>query len=86
LSIWPDKALTRLVDVVPAGGHQGRTTWTAYLPYAIHVAASLDISDKNIEVKITSLDRIGRCQYSVGQYKEAEKMHWQTLELREKVL
>jgi len=58
LSIWADKALTRLVNVVPAGGHQGRTTWTAYLPHVIHVAASLDISDKNIEVKITLLDRM----------------------------
>jgi hypothetical protein len=53
LSIWADKALIRLVDVVPAGGHQGRMKWTAYLTHAIYVAASLDITDVSRLFKAT---------------------------------
>jgi Tetratricopeptide repeat len=86
LSIWADRALVRLADVVPSGGHEGRAMWTAYLPHAIHAATTLDISNENEEVKIILLDKTGRCQQSIGHYKAAEGTHRRSLELREKVL
>src|SRR5437762_540881 len=85
LSIWTDRALMRLADVVPYGGHEGQTTWTEYLPHAIYVAASLDISDEMREVKVTMFDKIGMCQYSAGQYKAAERTHRHALKLKEMV-
>ena len=51
----------KLADVVPAGGHEGRTTWTAYLPHAVYVATSLDISDEKRVVQITLLNKVGQC-------------------------
>jgi tetratricopeptide (TPR) repeat protein len=86
LSIWADKALIRLADVIPPGGHRGRTTWIVYLPHALHVTTSSDSSEEKIGVKIDLLDKIGRCQFSIGQYKVAEGTHRRSLELRKKVL
>jgi Tetratricopeptide repeat len=82
--VWIDKALMRLVDIVPFGGHERREVWVAYLPHAIHVATLPDLP--KTEAWISLLDRIGSCQHSLGQYKAAEGTHRQILGIRRKEL
>jgi hypothetical protein len=79
-----DKALTRLVEVVPLGGHDKREVWTAYLPHAIHAVGLPEMYEA--EARISLLDRIGRCEQTLGRYKAAEWAHRQLLERRERVL
>jgi tetratricopeptide (TPR) repeat protein len=86
LSIWMHKALIILAERIPSGGHKVRIIWTPYLPHAIHIVACPEISDSQNSMKIRLLDNVGRCLYSNGQYKEAEKLHRQTLELRIKAM
>jgi tetratricopeptide (TPR) repeat protein len=80
--IWVDKTLTRLVEVLPLGGHDKREVWTAYLPHAIHVVGLAELCER----KDRLLDRVGRCEKTLGHYKAAEWAHRQLLEQREKVL
>lgn len=84
LSVWTNFAIERLSDIIPSGGHHGRSTWTPYLPHAIHLLESecVDRNGKFIELS----DKVGRCLYSNGQYREAEHLHRQTLSLRLKSL
>ncbi|KAF2802720.1 kinesin light chain [Mytilinidion resinicola] len=79
-----DKALTRLVDVLPPGGHDKRVVWTAYLPHATHV---VDLPEAyEVEARMSLLDRIGRCEHTIGRYRAAELTHRELLVRREKVL
>ncbi|OCK72823.1 kinesin light chain 1, partial [Lepidopterella palustris CBS 459.81] len=82
--IWRAKAAARLEELIPYGGHKRREAWTTYLPHAIHVARSDDRLDGTVRSSL--LDRIGRCQASLGQYSSAEKTHRQVLSLREESL
>ncbi|RDW57821.1 hypothetical protein BP5796_12622 [Coleophoma crateriformis] len=82
LSDWTDRALSRLVSLIPSGGHEEWETWITYLPHGLQVARSNDLSaDGNQEIHIL-LDRIGDCQSSIGQYTAAVETHRQVLELR----
>ncbi|KAH8800242.1 hypothetical protein F5884DRAFT_757854 [Xylogone sp. PMI_703] len=83
-SAWTAKAATRLEELIPYGGHEGKEEWTTYLPHAIYMAGldnRLDEIDRD-----SLLDRIGRCQESLGQYSAAETTHRQVLSLRERRL
>jgi hypothetical protein len=68
--VWADKALMRLVDVVPFGGREKRDVWTAYLPHAIHITTLPGLS--RAKEKISLLRRIGSCQLTLGHYKSLE--------------
>jgi tetratricopeptide (TPR) repeat protein len=81
---WTSKAAERLKEVVPYGGHEKKEEWTTYLSHAIHVAGFDGIVDEARRASL--LDRIGRCQASLGQYSAAEMTHRQCLSLREKRL
>ncbi|XTI93533.1 hypothetical protein V2W45_1432501 [Cenococcum geophilum] len=81
---WASKAAARLEELVPHGGHERREVWTAYLSHAIHVAGLDGTLDET--AKASLLDRVGRCQASLGQYSAAEKTHRQVLAYREKSL
>jgi tetratricopeptide (TPR) repeat protein len=86
LLIWADRALNRLVEVIPAGGHTNREVWTRYLPHGIHLVNTIKVHCNNEMLMIKLLDQIGRCQHSIGQYTGAENMHQRTLVLKEKML
>jgi len=87
LSIWEDRALHRLVEVLPEDGRLiNREMWTRYLPHAIHLANAIKISKKNEMVTMALLHRLGDCQLDIGQYGEAEKIHRRALDLRERVI
>ena len=81
ITMWTKKAVERLAEITPAGGHQDREIWTAYLPHASHLLKSQDLEYRG-EKFITLSDHLGRCLYSNGRYAEAEQVHRQTLDLR----
>jgi tetratricopeptide (TPR) repeat protein len=81
---WTETAYGRLEELVPYGRHEGRTIWISYLPHAIHIA---DLCSTPSETRRASLlDRIGRCQFTLGQYATAEETHRRVLSLRRKDL
>jgi tetratricopeptide (TPR) repeat protein len=81
---WTETAYGRLEELVPYGRHEGRTIWISYLPHAIHIA---DLCSTPSETRRASLlDRIGRCQFTLGQYATAEETHRRVLSLRRKNL
>jgi tetratricopeptide (TPR) repeat protein len=81
MTMWANKTVERLAEIIPAGGHQDRDIWTAYLPHASHLLKSEDLKPRE-EKFITLSDHLGRCLYSNGRYVEAEQVHRQTLDLR----
>ncbi|KAF2201833.1 kinesin light chain [Delitschia confertaspora ATCC 74209] len=80
---WTERTLLRLVDIVPLGDYNTREIWTTYLPHALDVVYLPEIY--GVEARILLLDRIGHCEWTLGRYKTAEKMHREMLALREKV-
>jgi tetratricopeptide (TPR) repeat protein len=86
LLIWIDKAFIQLADNSPTGDHKNRAIWIIYLPHASHVLAQSRLSARNENAKITLLHNVGQCLHNNGQYREAEQIHRQVLELNKKVL
>jgi tetratricopeptide (TPR) repeat protein len=79
---WTETACGRLEELVPYGGHEGRSIWISYLPHVIHIADLCNtLSEKR---RASLLDRIGRCQATLGQYAAAEETHRRVLSLRRK--
>ena len=81
---WTETAYGRLEELVPYGGHEGRSKWINYLPHAIHIA-NLHSTMKETR-RALLLDRIGQCQNTLGQYAVAEGTHRRVLSLRRKNL
>ena len=81
---WAAKTTMRLVGVVPFGDYSTREVWTAYLPYDRHVVGVHEMHEA--EARMHLLDRMGRCELTLGQYAAAEGTHRQLLERRVKVL
>ena len=79
---WANTAVGRLEELVPYGGHERSEVWTPYLLHAMHTAG-LDIEETT---RASLLDRVGRCQTSLGQYTAAEATHGQASSLRNQVL
>ncbi|KAF2726496.1 hypothetical protein EJ04DRAFT_453249, partial [Polyplosphaeria fusca] len=78
--VWANKALSRLIEVIPYGGHEEREVWPAYLPHAVHLVNISGVC--KTEDRIALLDRVGRCEHSLGRYGSAEVAHRQVLEQR----
>ncbi|KAK4221858.1 hypothetical protein QBC38DRAFT_520909 [Podospora fimiseda] len=72
---WTAKVLERLQDVFPWPGHENREEWIRYLP---HTQYALQLW------KITGYEKA--TADLLCKYEEAEQMHRQALQLREKVL
>jgi tetratricopeptide (TPR) repeat protein len=83
-AIWVGKAVARLEELVPHGGHGRKEIWTPYLSHAVYVAGLSDTIEETARASL--LDRIGRCQASLGQFLAAENTHRQVLSLLEKIL
>ncbi|KAL7920230.1 hypothetical protein ACQKWADRAFT_322406 [Trichoderma austrokoningii] len=84
LQIWVDKAIVRLAELLPAGGHKDRETWTAYLPHANYLLATAGDAEADLNIVILA-EKLGQCLYSNGEYHEAQKAFERALELRIKV-
>ena len=83
-TVWVGAAVARLEELVPYGGHKNKEVWTTYLPHAIYVAGTHGIVNEAASAGL--LDRVGRCQASLGQYSAAETTHRQALLVRAQVL
>ena len=81
---WTAKAVARLEELIPYGGHGRKEVWTPCLSHAMHVAGLDGILGETARASL--LDRVGLCQSSLGQYSAAETTHRQALSLREKSL
>ncbi|PNP51615.1 hypothetical protein THARTR1_07732 [Trichoderma harzianum] len=84
LQVWVDKAIVRLAELLPAGGHKDRATWTAYLPHAKYLLATTRATESAPDV-VALAEKLGQCLYSNGEYYEAQKAFEHALELRIKV-
>ncbi|RDW91519.1 hypothetical protein BP5796_02684 [Coleophoma crateriformis] len=84
LLFWEERALERLQELIPAGGHVDYHIWIKYLPHGEHVVDKYKSSNENNTLSIKVSDAIGRCYYSLGLYSRAEKIHRHALALREK--
>lgn len=81
---WIEKAVSRLEELLPNGGHDNREVWVNYLAHTIHVAGlEQGLSDT---VRASLLDRVAQCQETLGQYLAAEMTHRQVLLINEKSL
>ncbi|KAI2470180.1 TPR-like protein [Annulohypoxylon bovei var. microspora] len=83
LQIWTDRAVLRLVELLPAGGHENRTAWTEYLPHAKYLLGSAIGAEGDLQVVILA-EKLAKCLYSNGKYSEAHQIYEQALELRTK--
>ncbi|USP82386.1 HET multi-domain protein [Curvularia clavata] len=81
---WADTAAARVEELVPDLWHEGREVWGAYLPHAKHVAELVKIMDGARSASI--LERLGRCQMSLGQYASAITSHREASSLRKEIL
>jgi tetratricopeptide (TPR) repeat protein len=84
LQIWADKAIVRLAELLPAGGHKDRATWTAYLPHANYLLASVGAAEADLNIVVLA-EKLGQCLYSNGEYYEAQKAFERALKLRIRV-
>jgi tetratricopeptide (TPR) repeat protein len=82
---WITKVLRRLADVFPFAKHENRGVWMRYLPHTLYVLEfRKDTDDEEAERDL--LFNVGESFFLIGKYQDAEQMHRQALELREKVL
>jgi tetratricopeptide (TPR) repeat protein len=81
---WVDTAAARAEELVPYGGHEGKEVWSTYLPHATYVAGLVEAVDSAKSASL--LDRLGRCQKSLGQYASAETSHRKASSLRKEAL
>jgi tetratricopeptide (TPR) repeat protein len=81
---WAGRAVARLEELVPYGGHERKAAWTMYLPHAVYVAGLGGTVEETARASL--LSRVGECQASLGQYSAAGSTHQQALSLREKTL
>ncbi|PWO27345.1 EntF, Non-ribosomal peptide synthetase [Pyrenophora tritici-repentis] len=81
---WAGTAAARAEELVPYGGHEGKEVWGAYLPHVTYVAGLVDVVDGAVSASL--LERLGRCQESLGQYPSAETSHRKASSLGKEVL
>jgi tetratricopeptide (TPR) repeat protein len=82
--LWTGRAVARLTALVPPGGYEQMKVWMRYLPHAQR-AARPD-GTLNESARLSLLDRVGRCQTSLGHFKTAENTQRYVLSCRKKTL
>jgi tetratricopeptide (TPR) repeat protein len=85
LNEWTDKVLQRLADAFPFPKHKNRGIWTRYLPHTQYMLELQNTVDDKKAGQVL-LSNVGDSFDALGQYQEAEVMHRQVLQSREKVL
>ncbi|KAH7406071.1 kinesin light chain 1 [Phaeosphaeria sp. MPI-PUGE-AT-0046c] len=79
-ALWTETTLGRLVDIVPYGDHDTREYWQAYLHHAMQIVDIPELND--LDARMSLLERVGRCQRSIGRYQTAERAYRQALDQR----
>ncbi|KAL1989597.1 hypothetical protein VTN49DRAFT_6794 [Thermomyces lanuginosus] len=83
LEEWTVKVIRHVKAVYPFPRHDNREKWVRYLPHAQHVLERQTMLD---DTTADLFSKVGHSFSLLGQYREAETMHRQALEGREKVL
>jgi tetratricopeptide (TPR) repeat protein len=81
---WAGTAAARAEELVPYGGNERKEVWGVYLQHVMYVAGLVDIIGGATSASL--LERLGRCQESLGQYAPAETSHRKASSLRKEVL
>jgi tetratricopeptide (TPR) repeat protein len=79
-TLWIERTLMQLIEVVPYGDHDTRDYWTAYMHHAIHIMRLPEVH--GMEGRMTLLERIARCERSLGKFQVAERAYRQAFEQR----
>ncbi|KIM98677.1 hypothetical protein OIDMADRAFT_31451 [Oidiodendron maius Zn] len=77
--------MQRLDAAFPDPKHENKDIWVEYLP---HVLAVLELQDHSLDeaARMKLLFSVAQCKFLLGKYKEAKRMHQETLELQTKLL
>jgi tetratricopeptide (TPR) repeat protein len=78
------KAAARVEELVPYGRHERKEVWCVHHPHGMYVAGLVEIIGDTTSASF--LERLGRCQESVGRYAPAEASHRKVSSLRTVVL
>lgn len=70
-----EKTIVRLEKIVPRSDSKTGEVWTTYLPHAKYVMAMSETSEQNLGWSL--LERIGKCEMILGQYRAAEETYRQ---------
>ncbi|KFY32262.1 hypothetical protein V493_00366 [Pseudogymnoascus sp. VKM F-4281 (FW-2241)] len=84
-NMWATLVLRRLAEVFPFPRHENKDVWMSYLPHTQYFLASQDDHPYDEESRSKLLFNVGESFRILGNYPEAERIHQQTLELREKI-
>ncbi|KIW18868.1 hypothetical protein PV08_03157 [Exophiala spinifera] len=84
LGDWKRSSVARLAELFPAGDHQYKDVWTAYLPHAQRLCGDSLIEDLPEQYKL--LQKMGRCLFADGKYSEAVNAHAAVVHWRERTL
>jgi tetratricopeptide (TPR) repeat protein len=79
-TLWIETTLARLITIVPYGDHDTQDHWKAYMNHSMHVIGLPEVQE--LEGRMTLLERIGRCEWSLGRYRAAERAYRQAYEQR----
>jgi tetratricopeptide (TPR) repeat protein len=82
--LWRSRAVARLTELVPQGGYTQMNVWARYLSHAQHAAKPDGTLDESSRLSL--LDRVGRCQATLGRFTTAEKTHRYVLSSRRKTI
>jgi tetratricopeptide (TPR) repeat protein len=81
--LWIDITLARFIKIVPYGDYDTKPFWSTYLHHAVHVV-NLPETDE-LEDRMTLLEKIAKCERSLGRYQAAERSYRQALEQRKRM-
>ncbi|KAJ4135334.1 hypothetical protein NW765_009305 [Fusarium oxysporum] len=81
LETWATKAVSRMVELLPSGGHENRATWTAYLPHAKYLLSSIREAGDKVQTVVLA-EKLGGCLYSNGRYSDAQEVLEEAVALR----
>jgi tetratricopeptide (TPR) repeat protein len=79
-TLWIERTLMRLIKIVPYGDHDTRDYWTAYMHHAMHLINLTEVH--GMEGRMTLLERMGRCERSLGKFQVAERVYRQAFKQR----
>jgi tetratricopeptide (TPR) repeat protein len=74
-TLWTETTLARLITIVPYGDHDTQDSWEGYMNHAMHITGLPEVH--KLEGRMTLLERVGRCEWSLGRYQAAERVYRQ---------
>jgi tetratricopeptide (TPR) repeat protein len=85
LQYWTQHTITQLLRVFPDDDHSNRSKWRRLLPHAQYTL-SHSLMDDNDKEWLDLARRCASALYNEGQYKKAEELDVQVMQIRKRVL